>query len=67
MIDETLFKTNYLGKDGFIWWLGQVAPAKSWKAQASHANFQDSAKKDKNWPERCKVRIIGYIPLELLN
>ena len=60
MIDETLFKTNYLGKDGFIWWLGQVADAKSWKAQALHANFQDSTKKDKNWPERCKVRIIGY-------
>jgi hypothetical protein len=60
MIDETLFKTNYLGKDGFIWWLGQVADADSWKAQALHANFQDSTKKDKNWPERCKVRIIGY-------
>jgi hypothetical protein len=60
MIDETLFKTNYLGKDGFIWWLGQVADAKSWKAQSLHANFQDSSKADKNWPERCKVRIIGY-------
>jgi hypothetical protein len=60
MIDETLFKSDYLGKDGFIWWLGQVADAKSWKAQALHANFQDPTKKDKNWPERCKVRIIGY-------
>ena len=60
MIDETLFKTNYLGKDGFIWWLGQVADAKSWKAQALHANFKDNNKADKNWPERCKVRIIGY-------
>jgi hypothetical protein len=60
MIDETLFKSDYLGKDGFIWWIGQVAGAKSWKAQALHANFQDSTKKDKNWPERCKVRIIGY-------
>lgn len=60
MIDEALFKTDYLGKDGFIWWIGQVADAKSWKAQSSHANFQDSQKANKNWPERCKVRIIGY-------
>ena len=60
MIDEALFKTDYLGKDGFIWWIGQVADAKSWKGQSSHANFQDSQKANKNWPERCKVRIIGY-------
>ena len=60
MIDETLFKSDYLGKDGFIWWLGQVADAKSWKPQSLNANFQDPTKKDKNWSERCKVRIIGY-------
>ena len=60
MIDETLFKSDYLGKDGFIWWIGQVADSKSWKSQSLNANFQDSTKKDKNWPERCKVRIIGY-------
>ena len=26
MIEESLFKTNYLGRDGFRWWVGQVAP-----------------------------------------
>lgn len=60
MIDETLFKTDYLGKDGFVWWLGQVAPRDVWKSQSYHSNFADPKLADTNWPERCKVRIIGY-------
>ena len=35
MIEESLLKSNYLGKDGFIWWLGQVAPAKYWRTEKS--------------------------------
>ena len=33
MIDQfaALGKTNFLGKDGFNWWIGQVAPPKSWR------------------------------------
>ena len=28
MIDDTSnIKTNFLGKDGFRWWIGQVPPA----------------------------------------
>ena len=27
MIDEALLKTNFVGKDGFRWWVGQIAPA----------------------------------------
>lgn len=60
MIEESLFKVNQIGKDGFIWWLGQVAPYKSWKCDSSIENYQNSNKASKNWPERCKVRIIGY-------
>ena len=26
MIENNLLKTNFLGKDGFRWWIGQVAP-----------------------------------------
>lgn len=62
MIEESLFKVNQIGKDGFIWWLGQVAPYKSWKCDSSITNYQDENKASKNWPERCKVRIIGYHP-----
>ena len=27
MIDEALLKSNFVGKDGFRWWVGQVAPS----------------------------------------
>jgi hypothetical protein len=57
MIDETLFKSDYLGKDGFTWWLGQVAPYTAWKKDSAVTNPNNSKK---NWGERCKVRIIGY-------
>lgn len=60
MLDETIFKVNHVGKDGFIWWIGQVAPADVWKGQSNIANYLDSDSSKKNWPERCKVRIIGY-------
>ena len=26
MIDESLIKSNFVGKDGFRWWVGQIAP-----------------------------------------
>ena len=26
MIDEALLKTKFVGKDGFRWWVGQIAP-----------------------------------------
>ena len=26
MIENNLLKQNFLGKDGFRWWIGQVAP-----------------------------------------
>jgi hypothetical protein len=53
MIEETLLKSNYIGKDGFSWWLGQIAHASSWKDKVG---LDD----DKNWGFRVKVRIIGY-------
>lgn len=58
MIEESLLKSNYLGKDGFIWWLGQVAPAESWDIpeKVSIDYIKDKAA----WAYRCKVRIIGY-------
>jgi hypothetical protein len=60
MIDETIFKSNQLGKDGFIWWLGQVADYKNWKEDASYSKFSNKDSSSKTWTERCKVRIIGY-------
>ena len=60
MLEEAFLKTNFVGRDGFRWWIGQVAPVAAWKDQADGAG----------WGNRCKVRIMGYHPyseLELPN
>jgi hypothetical protein len=58
MIEESLLKSNYLGKDGFIWWLGQVAPPEVWDKDDKVGI--DFTKHSQAWAYRCKVRIIGY-------
>lgn len=52
MIDQSLIKSNFVGRDGFRWWIGQVAPVTS----------QDSQFNKSGWGNRCKVRIMGYHP-----
>ena len=27
------FKTNFVGKDGFVWWVGQIPNQESWQTQ----------------------------------
>ena len=54
-MDDLIFKQNFIGKDGFVWWVGQVAPQESWKSQLD-ADSPDS------WGVRYKVRIMGYHP-----
>ena len=60
MIDQfaALGKTNFLGKDGFNWWIGQIAPPKSWR----NINVNQSLNGYKH--NRVKVRIIGYHPFD---
>jgi hypothetical protein len=55
MIDESFIKSNFLGKDGFIWWVGQVADPKVWSNDKTRIDNGKDA-----WGYRCKVRIIGY-------
>ena len=57
MIEESLLKSNFIGKDGFIWWIGQVADPKVWRIKEADTNNTNN--KD-GWGYRCKVRIIGY-------
>ena len=52
MLEESLFKTNFIGRDGFRWWIGQVAPVDAWQDQADGGG----------WGNRVKVRIMGYHP-----
>jgi len=52
MIDESLLKSNFLGRDGFRWWIGQIPPIGAQGGQAGGSG----------WGNRTKVRILGYHP-----
>ena len=54
MIDESLLKSNFLGRDGFRWWIGQIPPAESMDQQINK----------EGWGNRTKVRILGYHPYD---
>ena len=54
MIENNLLKSNFLGRDGFRWWIGQIPPAKTWLLQWS--------KQPNAWGNRVRVRIMGYHP-----
>jgi len=67
MIEDSLLKSNYMGKDGFLWWIGQVAPASVWRNEQALIDSGPNKKATKDndttsssWAYRCKVRIIGY-------
>jgi len=53
-MDNNLLKSNFIGRDGFRWWIGQVAPE---EAQGDQLNQIGST-----WGCRLKVRIMGYHP-----
>ena len=55
MIEESFLKSNFIGRDGFRWWIGQIPPVEAWDGQA---NKEDG----EGWGNRYKVRILGYHP-----
>ena len=60
MIENNILKSNFLGRDGFRWWVGQIAPESAQGKQINGAG----------WGNRLKVRILGYHPdndVELTN
>ncbi len=56
MIDHSLLKTEYAGRDGFIWWIGRVADPRVWRDLSTDP--------EEGWSYRCRVRIIGYHPFD---
>jgi cell division septation protein DedD len=52
MLEEQLLKTNFIGRDGFRWWVGQIAQQKTQGIQVNGGG----------WGNRFKVRILGYHP-----
>lgn len=59
MIEQGLFKRHFVGRDGFIWWIGQVVSEDKWAG-----NIPDRPTKNtsdhRGFGERYKVRIMGY-------
>ena len=51
-MNDFSFNTNFLGRDGFTWWVGQVAPY----------NVNKDQDTPEGWGTRYKVRIMGYHP-----
>ena len=67
MMDQGMFQKHFMGRDGFIWWIGQVADENTWKSNIT--GFPVKSNKDEpGFGERYKVRILGYhtaVPSEL--
>lgn len=59
MIEQSLFKKHFLGKDGFHWWIGQVAPEETWRGNIPGQIIESNAQ-NPGIAERYKVRIMGY-------
>lgn len=68
MISNDLLQSNYLGRDGFKWWIGQIAdPDTSGWGKAKESQNKRRFKPDNQeglehevYERRCKVRILGY-------
>ena len=54
-MQESSLKTNFLGRDGFRWWIGQIPPESAHGGQINGGG----------WGNRFKVRIMGYHPYDL--
>ena len=61
MLENSLLKTNYLGRDGYIWWIGQIVKQKNWIANIAERP-EESKDQFKGFDYRYKVRILGYHP-----
>jgi len=67
MIEAGLFKKYFVGRDGFYWWIGQIAEESSWVDNISGTPSKDNTNQP-GFGERYKVRIMGYhtaVPSEL--
>ena len=57
MLEESFLKTNFMGRDGFRWWVGQIPP---------EGKDYDLQQNGGGWGNRIKVRILGYHPYSLV-
>jgi len=63
MLDQGLFKNHFVGRDGFVWWIGQIADENTWKANIPGfpaPTNEPTEGEAIGFGERYKVRIMGY-------
>jgi len=63
MLENSLFKTHYIGRDGYVWWIGQIAKEEHWIANIAERPV-NSPEEFKGFDHRYKVRILGYHPAD---
>jgi hypothetical protein len=59
MIEQGLFKRHFVGRDGFIWWVGQIVSEQKWAGNIPGYRTSTTADQ-RGFGERYKVRIMGY-------
>lgn len=59
MIEHELIKKQFVGRDGFVWWIGQIVQAGTWKTNLP-AYRADTTGSYNGFGERYRVRIMGY-------
>ena len=66
-VEQGLFKRHFVGRDNFIWWLGQIVDETKWSGNIP--GYRTLTTEDhKGFEYRYKVRIMGYhtaVPSEL--
>ena len=56
---DNFVKSHFVGRDGFVWWIGQIPNEDVWKE--NKAGFPQPSNTDApGFAERYKVRIMGY-------
>jgi len=63
MIDHELVKKYFVGRDGFVWWIGQIAPENKWSPNIPGRRVPTTGD-IKGFNDRYKVRILGYHDVE---
>ena len=58
MLENSLIKTHYIGRDGYVWWIGQIVKQDNWIANIAERPTE-SNEEFKGFDYRYKVRIIA--------
>ena len=61
MLEQGLFKKHFYGRDGLVWWIGQIPDEKTWRTNIPGMSTPSNKEHD-GFGWRYKVRIMGYHP-----